>query len=538
VLSVEDAEGTPVGRSGERHGTTPSSWVATVVLRGDAPFRARLVRAGEDDACATLGATDDAPVRVSGGAWPVARAWDRDAEMLYSAWIEHLFDDPLDAEPSWHGLDPILADAERNLLYDYLDLGEDEPGLGLEPDCADLPYFLRAYFAWKLELPFGYSTCSRGGGPPRCSAWRSNQEPLPGASSDPGTRFGVFVRGQVADTVHSGSGRTAGNDDRTDFYPTELAVETIRPGAVYADPYGHTLIAVQRIPQTADAPGMLLAVDAQPDGTIARKRYWEGTFLFADDPALGGPGFKHFRPVVRSSGGLRPLSNGEVAADPDYGDFSLAQYEGTTEDFYDRMDSVLSPTPMDPARVLESTLEALDEQIRTRIESVANGETYVARHPGTIAMPRGGAIFQTTGPWEDYATPSRDLRLLIAIDVVRDFPARVARKPERYAIATATPLGAVRDQLDAIIRDEATARRFTYQRSDGSDWTVTLAEVLERGEALEVAYNPNDCVETRWGAPEGSPEAATCRRQAPSEQRRRMEEYRPWFHERRRPVAE
>jgi hypothetical protein len=209
VLSVEDAKGTPVGRSDERHGATPYSWLATVVLHGDPPFRARLTRTdaartpGADDpnghdACATLGASDDTPVRVSGGAWPVARAWDRETEMLYSAWIEHLFDDPLEAEPSWHGLDPILTDPERNLLYDYLDLGEDEPGLGLEPDCADLPYFLRAYFAWKLALPFGYSTCSRGGGPPRCSAWRSKQETLTGASSDPGARFCGFVRGQVA----------------------------------------------------------------------------------------------------------------------------------------------------------------------------------------------------------------------------------------------------------------------------------------------------------------------------------------------------
>ena len=34
-------------------------------------------------------------------------------------------------------------------------------------------------------------------------------------------------------------------------------------------------------------------------------------------------------------------------------------------------------------------------------------------------MPDGPAIFETTGAWEDFATPSRDLRLLIAMDVVR-----------------------------------------------------------------------------------------------------------------------
>ena len=49
-------------------------------------------------------------------------------------------------------------------------------------------------------------------------------------------------------------------------------------------------------------------------------------------------------------------------------------------------------------------------------------------------MPDGAAIFETTGAWEDFSTPSRDLRLLIAIDVVRGFPDRVARRPERYAM--------------------------------------------------------------------------------------------------------
>jgi hypothetical protein len=45
-------------------------------------------------------------------------------------------------------------------------------------------------------------------------------------------------------------------------------------------------------------------------------------------------------------------------------------------------------------------------------------------------MPDGAAIFETSGGWEDFSTPSRDLRLLIAIDVVQNFPDRVARRPE------------------------------------------------------------------------------------------------------------
>ncbi len=79
------------------------------------------------------------------------------------------------------------------------------------------------------------------------------------------------------------------------------------------------------------------------------------------------------------------------------------------------------------------------------------------------------------------------------------------------------------------------ARSFTYPRTDGSPWTLTVKDVVERVRLLEMAYNPNDCVELRWGAPEQSSEASTCKRYAPRAQRAKMTEYRAWFNERRRP---
>ncbi len=66
-----------------------------------------------------------------------------------------------------------------------------------------------------------------------------------------------------------------------------------------------------------------------------------------------------------------------------------------------------------------------------------------------------------------------------------------------------------------MLASELTARKFTYARSDGSEWALALKDVVDRMGALEVAYNVNDCVEHRWGAPEGSDEASTCKRRAP-----------------------
>jgi hypothetical protein len=150
-------------------------------------------------------------------------------------------------------------------------------------------------------------------------------------------------------------------------------------------------------------------------------------------------------------------------------------------------------------------------------------------------MPDGASIFETTGAWEDFATPSRDLRLLIAIDVVRGFPDRVARRPERSAMPQSKAVAEVKAGLEQKLASELATRTFAYTRSDGSPWTLSLKDVIERTPDLEMAYNLNDCVELRWGAKEGGEEAATCTRRAPGAQRTKMTEYRAWFSERRRP---
>jgi hypothetical protein len=125
---------------------------------------------------------------------------------------------------------------------------------------------------------------------------------------------------------------------------------------------------------------------------------------------------------------------------------------------------------------------------------------------------------------------------LIAIDVVRGFPEHVARRADRYAMPPGKSVADVKAELESALATELAAHKFTYTRSDGSQWTLTLKDVLDRQADLEMAYNPNDCVEFRWGAPEGSQEASTCKRHAPAAQRAKMTGYRNWFHERHWPT--
>jgi hypothetical protein len=581
--------GSVAAKSNKRSDGPPYFWIAEAAAPTEGTWHATLVREGAPAACRTItreivvsARKPPAPHGAANSIWQVRNSWNRTTENLFSAWIAKLFDAPLDSEPSWKAWHEVLRDRSRNFLFDYLGLGEDHVTISLRPDCADFVYFLRGYFAYKMGLPFGYSNCSRSG---KCYQWFNIEHPEatrppppssppseqitasaettppptllqhifgepaappvpasapPPAAAAPPKRLGTpsfaeYLR-IVGDVVHSGSVRTSATDDNTDFYTVPLTQETLRPGTVYADPYGHVMMVVRRVPEPGGSAGVLLAVDAEPDGTVARKRFWRGTFLFAHEPSFGSAGFKRFRPIERGeNGALRRLTNAQIAKDPQYGDFSAEEAQLAVDDFYDRMDAALSPEPLDPFSAMKEAITALEEQVNTRVISIENGRKYQDGH-GEVTMPDGPAIFATTGAWEDFSTPARDFRLLIAIDVVRFYPDRVARHPERYAMPSGKNVGEVKAELQKVLAAELAARKFSYTRSDGSAWTLALKDVMERAGDLEMAYNPNDCVELRWAAAQTSDEASTCRRHASSAQRAKMTNYRPWFHERHWPA--
>ena len=115
----------------------------------------------------------------AGSIWQVRNSWNSTNEALFSAWIEKLFDAPPDQDLSWKVWHEVLRDRSRNFLFNYLGRDEDMTQTGPRPDCADFVYFLRAYFAFKMGLPFGYSNCSRGvgGKPPKCYQWFDIEHP-------------------------------------------------------------------------------------------------------------------------------------------------------------------------------------------------------------------------------------------------------------------------------------------------------------------------------------------------------------------------
>jgi len=541
VLAAFDADAAKVrlslrGPSGDtkaaatKRGGGPPYWVAAEFGAAPAGSFAVVLAEGREE------------VEVGpSGFLEAAKGWSWAAESLYSAWIEVLFADA-DERSSWKALHEVTRDRARNLLYDHLGLGEDDASgpnaLEMTPDCADNPYFLRAYFAWKLGLPFGFHETSWGTleSPPVAGRFIANETRRSRGPGSPVAAMNRFLN-QIKNVVHAGNGRTALRADGTDYYPLPLSRQALKPGTVFADPYGHTYTLVRWVDQTRKSPGLLLGADAQPDGTIGVKRFWKGNFLFTTEDVIGEPGFKAFRPVVVESGRLRLLTNREIAASPDYGDFSLQQDKMAGDDFYAAMEKLINPEPLDAEAAYEDLFRALHEQLLVRVDSVRNGEEFMTAHPGTvIPMPSGPSVFLSLGPWEDYSTPNRDLRLLIAIDTVLEFPDKVARNPAAYDMGRKAP-DEIRGELLALQHKRASSLTIAYQGSDGSSRVLTLQDIFSRKDAFEMGYNPNDSIEIRWGAPAGSAELKTARRHAPASQQAKMKALQPWFHKRLRPAV-
>ena len=588
ALTLVDPDGNRLSPEVVRLGGPPFGQVATI--EGPKPGKWKAVFADGDNVIACqqivvrgrrpkLAEPDEGPI------WQPKYRWNVANENLYALFVERLFDYALEEDRTWTNLHSLLRDADRNLLFDYRGLEEDGE-IDLAPDCADLPYALRAYFAWKMRLPFGYRRCTRGRGgrPPNCDEPGAGDNlmsrlELPGKGGPMQARddieaFELFLNTQLRSAVHSSSGRTSPADDLTDFYPIPLTREALKPGTVFADPYGHFLVLADWVPQGSDKYGMLVGVDAQPDGTIGQRRFWRGTFLFDPDTKGGGAGFKAFRPrlfveeplqvpapveekaaaaelsaepepaaleaakepaLIERVGFLEDVENKDLRGTRRYTRFSMQQYKGSADDFYATLEALINPRPLEPKAVLRSLVDALAEAVGRRVISVSNGEKWLGEHDAeVIEMPEGESIFLSSGPWEDFSTPSRDLRLLISIDTVLGFSGRVRAAPARFLLRK-EELDEKSAELDAVLRSELGQRTFKYMRSDGSAQQLSLQDVVTRAALFEAAYNPNDCNEVRWAAPPGSAEMATCRRRAPPEQQAKMESYRHWFSTRKRP---
>jgi len=163
-FSLIAPDGSVAAKSRERHGGPPYFWFAEITspAAGTCMRRSRATTrqpsAARSRARSAVRADEPPqPHAMPGSIWPLRNTWNRATENLYSAWIEKLFDAPLDATLSWTALHEVLRDRSRNFLFNHMGLREDSMGMIRSPRLRRPSVLFAHVFCVQMGLPFGYS---------------------------------------------------------------------------------------------------------------------------------------------------------------------------------------------------------------------------------------------------------------------------------------------------------------------------------------------------------------------------------------------
>ena len=418
-------------------------------------------------------------------------------------------------------------------------------------DCADFPYYLRSYFAYKNKLPFSMVTSfkqapysqaqldaiakeranilatkgeeaalkydarlldqrySRNGNIPVA---KLNVPSSNGAVRD----FAIFGP-KIMDQVSSGTLRMlngAGGVIESDFYSPVVSKDSIKPGTVLYSAAGHVAIVYD-----VTAKGEVLFIDAHPDNSITRGRF---NTDFALVHSKYGGNFKNFRPVrvenaTFDNEGFVTKGQVVVASDTQIKDFSLEQYEGNGKnssgktlfqltanssaymDFYEWVKMRLSGGTyrLDPVAEMKSEMAQLCSMAQDRVAAVQaaiDNRVHTMQHPDNLPQN----IFGAEGEWEAYSTPSRDMRLKLKIlsipDAAKTWFSRFKSGDEMITYKGAD----LKADLIKTYQQSVAACKVIYKNSAGKDVTVGLDSLIAR--ISRVSYDPYACPEIRWGA--------------------------------------
>lgn len=431
-------------------------------------------------------------------AWPPVKAeWSTADERGYEAFVQAI------AESGCTTVRTCLAAPANPLAAD------DPPGLVFSADCADLVYMLRAYYAWKKGLPFGFVSVVEARQPMGEGDLRATIH-----GNYAAMRWDVTAAGQgadirvvfqtIRDQVSTGTFRVDPRLERPvaqDFYSPAITREALRPGSAIYNGDGHVVI-LSRI----DDAGRIHFLDAHPDMSVTRGIY-AGQFD-RGDPAIGA-GFHAWRPFRQQGNRLIHAENAQLQP------FSLEQYFGpnaahdwTKADFREGGKNIdfieftrrrLSKGPLSYDLVSEFavSLGGLCDAFSERARAVAEADSR-----GYWRQPRPGRLEGVTAEdayvWLAFSTPGRDRRLRGHMQRTADGLVRLltlyAASDPLVTYAGKSP----RRDLQAVFDKGTEICGAAYFGSDGQRTLMTLRDMLIRLPAL--SFDPYHCPERRWGA--------------------------------------
>jgi hypothetical protein len=394
----------------------------------------------------------------------------------------------------------------------------DPKNLKFLADCADFPYMLRAYYAWKNGLPFGYVNGVSGKG---------SDIRFYGGGNRPGSRRDLVDHGgglnavdllydihvDVSSATYRANPGVEGGI-LADFYSPKIQPGAIHPGTAIYDTNGHVGIVYDVEPD-----GRIDYMDAHPDFSVTHSVYGA---QFGQSPARLGGGLKNWRPMklvgAHEAGGKLIGGHIVLAANGEIPDFSMEQYTGNVPGTHGDGDNARfqykgvelglyeyvrvaisdgSPT-YNPVYELRSSMRSLCNDIRDRALAVDLAvQDGIDKKPQPAHLPDN--IYTANSPeWESYASPSRDARLKAAfaqlyIDLEKMVFLYNQRDPRIVYDGQF-----LKQDLQKMYTEEAAACSVTYTNSRGKAMTLGFDDVAQR--LFRLDFDPYHCVERRWGA--------------------------------------
>lgn len=463
----------------------------------------------------TTAAYADDPKPAS-GAWTITKSkWTAADEKGFGDFVKAL----------GHSSCDNTVECLRSPANPYRD--SDPKNLRFLADCADFPYMLRAYYAWKNGLPFGYVNGVSGKG---------SDIRFYGGGNRPSSRRDLVDHGggmnavQLLHDIHvdvsTATYRTnPAFDDGvlSDFYSPKIQPGTIRPGTAIYDTNGHVALIYDVEPD-----GRIDYMDAHPDFSVTRSAYGA---QFGQSPARLGGGLKNWRPMKLEGaheesghliGGHIVLAKnseipdfsmeqytGNVAGAKGDGDDARFQYQGVELGMYEYVRVAISggsPT-YNPVYELRSSMRTICNELKDRVMAVDLAvKDGIDKKPEPAHLPDN--IYTAGDPtWEAYASPSRDARLKAAFaQLYIDMEKMIFMYNQRDPRIVYDGLFLKQD-LENIYRQEAAACTISYTNSRGVPVSLGFDDIAERMFRLD--FDPYHCVERRWGAVGAEAESCT-----------------------------